>query len=127
MRFSREGDSYESECRVTAENVAEALSLSHDEWRISFQSRFGREEWLQPYTSDVIRDFGRDELESLSVVCPGFSVDCLETLEEMEEENKDIFLQAGGKQFTYISCLNARDDHIRLMATLVDAHTQDWM
>ena len=126
MRFSREGDSYESECRVTAENVAEALSLSHDEWLISFQSRFGREEWLQPYTSDVIREFGRDELESLSVVCPGFSVDCLETLEEMEEENKDIFLQAGGKQFTYISCLNARDDHIRLMATLVDAHTQDW-
>ena len=113
------GDPYYRQCVETAEDIAITLQLEKNEWQISFQSRLGRSQWLQPYTSEVLESWGKEKLELVDVVCPAFSVDCLETLEEISEENRSIFLQAGGKDFRYIPCLNDRDDHIEIMKNIV--------
>lgn len=113
------GDPYYLQCIETAESIANALQLETNEWQVSFQSRLGRSQWLQPYTSEVLESWGGEGLQSVDVICPAFSVDCLETLEEISEENRSIFLQAGGKDFRYIPCLNDRDDHIEMMKNIV--------
>jgi len=113
------GDPYYQQCIETAENIASTLQLEKNEWQVSFQSRLGRSQWLQPYTSEVLESWGEEELQSVDVICPAFSVDCLETLEEISEENRSIFLQAGGKDFRYIPCLNDSDDHIEMMKNIV--------
>ena len=120
------GDPYADECRQTASLLAEKLSLSDDQWLLTYQSRLGPTQWLQPYTDATIEKIAGDGIESLDVVCPGFSVDCLETLEEIAMENRDNFIRAGGKTFHYIPALNDNPAHIAMMAELVSKHTRGW-
>ena len=117
--YADAGDPYPEECRHTAELLADALELSDQEWVLTFQSRLGPKEWLQPYTDKTLESLARSGTRSVQIMCPGFSADCLETLEEIQIENRDIFLGAGGEEYTYIPCLNTRPDHINLMASLV--------
>jgi len=127
-RFTLErGDPYHCECQKTARLLAETLVLKPEQFVVSFQSRFGRAEWLRPYTADVLAQFGRQKLGRVDVVCPGFVSDCLETLEEIAIEGKTVFLQAGGKDFHYIPCLNERDDWIHTLTDIVANELQGWM
>lgn len=114
------GDPYQSQCVQTAKLLAQALQLRDDEWTLSFQSRVGRAEWLRPYTDDVIRDLGNNNIRSLDVVCPGFAADCLETLEEIAMQNAELLSQSGGGNLNYIPALNARADHIEFLSRLVE-------
>ncbi len=120
------GDPYHCQCQKTARLVAAALELGEDEWILSFQSRVGREEWLRPYTDETIVELGQQGLDRLDVVCPGFSTDCLETLEEIAMQNAELFLESGGESLHYIPALNARDDHVRFLADLVERHLGGW-
>lgn len=113
------GDPYYRQCCETAENLAAELKLDADQWQISFQSRFGKAEWLQPYTDRVLIEWGRGGVASVDVICPAFSADCLETLEEISVENRANFLRAGGKEYHYIAALNLRQDHIEALAAIV--------
>lgn len=113
------GDPYRMQCEMTAKALAQRLGLNADEWSLSFQSRLGRAEWLQPYTSVVMHELGSAKLVSVDVICPAFATDCLETLEEISIENREIFQRAGGGEFRYIPCLNASNAHIELLAQLV--------
>ncbi|WP_455208462.1 ferrochelatase [Kaarinaea lacus] len=125
-RFLLTGDPYFCQCQKTARLVAEKLQLKEDEWQVVFQSIFGREEWLKPYTIDTLRDLGKQGIDSVDVVCPGFSADCLETLEEIEQENRHAYLEAGGKQYHYIPALNDRADHIKALLDIIGRHCQGW-
>ncbi len=118
-RYVDNGDPYQRQCELTAQAVSERLSLAEDDWILLFQSRFGREEWLQPYADKTLEKMPGQGVKSVDVVCPGFSADCLETLEEVNMENREIFLNAGGESYQYIPCLNDRDDHIDMMVGLV--------
>ena len=120
------GDPYHCQCQKTARLVAAALELGEDEWILSFQSRVGREEWLRPYTDETIVELGQQGLDRLDVVCPGFSTDCLETLEEIAMQNAELFLESGGESLHYIPALNARDDHVRFLADLIERHLGGW-
>jgi len=100
--------------------------LDDGQWLCAFQSRFGREEWVKPYTDFTLKDWGKQGIARVDVISPAFSADCLETLEELEVENRDFFTEAGGKEYHYIPCLNDRADHIQMMADLVQQHTQGW-
>lgn len=113
------GDPYLSQCETTAQLLAQNLGLRAEEWSLSFQSRLGRAEWLQPYTSAVMQQWGEAKLASIDVICPAFAADCLETLEEIAIENRHIFEHAGGGEFHYIPCLNASAPHIVLLAQLI--------
>ncbi|MGE3165727.1 MAG: ferrochelatase [Planctomycetota bacterium] len=126
-RYFRSGDPYHCQCHKTARRVAEELGLSPDRYLVTFQSRFGREPWLQPYTDETLAAWGRERLDSVDVVCPGFSADCLETLEEINVENRKIFLDAGGGRFRYIPALNDRPDHIAALSAVIDRHVQGWV
>lgn len=119
QEYADAGDPYPEECRHTAELLADALELSASEWMLTFQSRLGPKQWLQPYTDKTLQSLARSGTQSVQIMCPGFSADCLETLEEIQVENREFFLQAGGQRYEYIPCLNARPDHISLMASLV--------
>ena len=121
-----DGDPYHCQCQKTARLVAEALELGDDEWLLSFQSRVGREEWLRPYTDETIRKLGEQGMDRLDVICPGFSTDCLETLEEIAMQNAELFVESGGKALHYIPALNAREDHVRFLADLVEKHLGGW-
>ncbi len=121
-----QGDPYHCQCLKTGRLLAEKLGLSESEWQISFQSRLGPKKWLQPYTDQTLEAFGKSGIQSVQVVCPGFSVDCLETIEEIAMENRDVFLEAGGERYEYIDCLNASSDHINMMKQLVYEHTSGW-
>lgn len=120
------GDPYYCECQKTGRLLAEALNLGDDRYTICFQSRFGRTQWLQPYTAPTLQELGRQGIRRVDVICPGFPADCLETLEEIAIEGKQTFLQAGGKDFQYIPCLNERDDWIRALTALSATHLQGW-
>jgi protoporphyrin/coproporphyrin ferrochelatase len=117
--FVTRGDPYRAQCERTASLLAAALGLSADTWSVSFQSRFGRARWLQPYTSEVLAALPKRGVDSVSVLCPGFAADCLETLEEIGMENRDIFLAAGGRKYHYIPALNARPDHVAALRDVV--------
>ncbi len=123
VRYRDEGDPYYAQCMGTAQFLAKELGLDEGQWQISFQSRFGREEWLQPYTDETLQQLAQQGVKSVEVICPGFSADCLETLEEIAGENREIFSKGGGEIFFYIPALNGRDDHIAMMAELVLAVT----
>ncbi|RKZ41800.1 MAG: ferrochelatase [Gammaproteobacteria bacterium] len=125
-RFFLAGDPYHCECHKTARLVAEQLKLAQEKWQVVFQSRFGREEWLKPYTDHSLMTLGKGGVKRVDVICPGFAADCLETLEEINEENRKIFLQAGGKEFHYIPALNDNVEHIQALLELVIQHTQGW-
>src|SRR6185369_5772047 len=120
------GDPYHCECQKTGRLLAEALGLDKDEYQICFQSRFGRAEWLQPYTAQTLHALGEQGIERVDMLCPGFPADCLETLEEIAIEGKAEFIQAGGKDYRYIPCLNERDDWIRALADIAATHLQGW-
>lgn len=116
------GDPYQNQCEATARALAAALQLRDDEWQISFQSRLGRAEWLQPYTAEILQRWGEQKLASVDVICPAFAADCLETLEEIAIENRDRFQRAGGGEYRYIPCLNDADSHIELLRQLAIQH-----
>ncbi|MEN8205725.1 MAG: ferrochelatase [Pseudomonadota bacterium] len=120
------GDPYATQCYKTAGLLVAALELPADRWQLSFQSRLGPKQWLQPYTDHTLRALAAEGVRNVHVLCPGFSVDCLETLEEVAMENRDIFLAAGGKQYGYIECLNDHASHIDLFSELVAQHTRGW-
>lgn len=119
--YADKGDPYPEQCRTTAVLVAERLGLAAHEWAVSFQSRFGAQEWLKPYTDELLTEWGQAGV-SVQVASPAFSADCLETLEELAVENRDNFLEAGGKSYQYIPALNTDDLHIELMAKLITKH-----
>ncbi len=125
-RYVEAGDSYYEECLQTGRLLAEALALGDGDYAITFQSRFGREEWLKPYTDQTLKAWAQAGVRTVQVVCPGFSADCLETLEEIAEQNRDIFLQTGGESYAYIPALNASPEHIEVLRLLVEQHTQGW-
>lgn len=122
-----QGDPYHCECQKTGRLLAEALGLAENLYQITFQSRFGRAEWLQPYTAQTLMDLGKKGVKRVDVICPGFSSDCLETLEEIAIECKSDFLNAGGQEYHYIPCLNERDDWIRALSDIVLKHLQGWL
>ena len=113
------GDPYYDQCTGTAQLLATIMGLESKQWGMSFQSRFGKQTWLQPYTSETLATLADNGLKEIDIVCPGFSVDCLETLEEIQMENREVFIEHGGEQYHYIPCLNDRADHIQMMADLV--------
>jgi ferrochelatase len=118
VRYAESGDPYPRHCEQTARGLAAELGLEEDRWFLSYQSRFGREEWLKPYTDETLAAWGKEKLGSVDVICPGFAADCLETLEEIDMENRKVFLEAGGGRFRYIEALNDRDDHIAALAAV---------
>jgi len=125
-RYVNNGDPYFCHCQKTARLVAEKLLLKDIKWKVTFQSRVGREEWLQPYTDITMKQLAHQGVKSVDVVCPGFSADCLETLEEINVENREIFLSRGGEDFDYIPCLNDDEAHINALSELVVQHSFGW-
>ncbi len=124
--YATAGDPYPGQCRRTARLLADKLGLRDGAWALSFQSRMGPREWLKPYTSETLKQWGKEGVERVQVICPGFSVDCLETLEEIAVENRDYFLGAGGKTYEYIPALNAGDGQRALLHSLWRQHTEGW-
>jgi ferrochelatase len=120
------GDPYHCECLVTARLLAERLQLPADRWVVTFQSRFGKAEWLQPYTEPTLVELARSGTRSVDVLCPGFVSDCLETLEEISIEARHAFLEAGGADFNYIGCLNDSPHFMHALAELVVSHAAGW-
>ncbi|MFK8026989.1 MAG: ferrochelatase [Gammaproteobacteria bacterium] len=125
-RYLLAGDPYHCQCYKTARLIAEKLQLTEEQWKLTFQSRFGREEWLQPYTDKTLETMAKDNVKSVDVFCPGFSADCVETLEEIDILNREIFMDAGGEKFQYIPALNDSEDHIEAIYQLAMNHMQGW-
>ncbi len=121
------GDPYHCECHKTARLLGEALKLPPERLMISFQSRFGKAEWLQPYTQPSLESLAKQGIRSVDVMCPGFVSDCLETLEEINMECREAFLHAGGERFGYIPCLNENDDWINALMQLSITHLGNWL
>ncbi|QIZ52057.1 ferrochelatase [Dickeya zeae] len=119
QRYADEGDDYPKRCAATAQALAAALGLSSEQVMMTFQSRFGREAWLTPYTDETMQALPKQGVKRIQVICPGFVADCLETLEEIKEQNRELFLHAGGESFEYIPALNDAPLHIALLAQLV--------
>ena len=121
------GDPYFSQCHRTTDLVVKELGLEDNEYLVTFQSRFGPREWLQPYTDLTLKALPAKGVVSVQIICPGFSSDCLETLEEIDVENKEYFLNAGGKRYEYIKCLNGNPLHISALSELVLDQCLDWL
>lgn len=120
------GDPYFCECQKTARLLAERLALAPDDHVVTFQSRLGRAKWLEPYTEPTLRSLAAQGLKRADLICPGFSADCLETLEEINQEAREAFLESGGETFHYIPCLNDDADWITALESLVRRHLQGW-
>jgi protoporphyrin/coproporphyrin ferrochelatase len=125
-RSARLGDPYATQCKDTANLLAQRLGLAPEHVLVTFQSRFGKAKWLQPYTQPSLRRLAADGVKSVDVMCPGFAADCLETLEEIAMEARAAFLRAGGEQFRYIGALNDRHTWIAALAALTIRHLQGW-
>jgi len=125
-RYVRRGDTYARECEASAKAIAQRLRLDPSEWKMAYQSRFGREPWLGPSTLDVLRDWAKQGVRRVDVACPGFAVDCLETLEEIAMENAAWFRANGGTELHYLPALNAAAGHVEALAGLVRRHTAGW-
>lgn len=123
--YVEKGDPYQKQVEESVKLMVKKLGLENHEYQLCFQSRFGPTEWLQPYTDKTLEAWGKEGIKSVDVVCPAFSADCLETLEEIAEENKEIFLENGGEQYRYIPALNSDDSHIQMMANLVKPFLQN--
>ena len=121
------GDPYHCECLKTGRLIADALGLKAAQYTVSFQSRFGRAEWIKPYTTTTLKELGKKKIKRVDVVCPGFVSDCLETLEEIAMEGKHDFQQAGGGEYQYIPCLNERPDWMHALTDLVVENLQGWL
>jgi len=126
-RYADSGDPYPEQCQETARLLFAELGAPVGQCEVSFQSVFGREEWIQPPTDKTVERLAQSGVRSLDVVCPGFSVDCLETLEEINGQNREIFLEGGGAQFRYIPCLNDREDHVDTLARLIRRNLDGWI
>ena len=126
QRYRTSGDPYFCQCQATARLLAEKLSLASDQYQVVFQSRFGREPWLQPYCDKTLEALPSQGVKSVDLICPGFSADCLETIEEINVENREIFMEAGGSKFHYIEALNDRSTHINSLCQLIQKHTMGW-
>ena len=120
------GDPYFCQCHKTGRLLAEKLGLKDEQWRLTFQSRFGKAEWLKPYTEETLKSLPEKGVKSIDIMCPGFPADCLETLEEINMENREYFIEAGGEDYHYIPALNDDASHIHVLANLVQQHTQGW-
>ncbi|HHC1152972.1 TPA: ferrochelatase [Klebsiella pneumoniae] len=118
QRYANQGDDYPQRCRDTTRELVSALGLPPERVMMTFQSRFGREPWLTPYTDETLKMLGEKGTKHIQVLCPGFAADCLETLEEIAVQNREIFLEAGGKQYEYIPALNADAAHIEMMVNM---------
>lgn len=112
-------DPYQQQCLMTARLVAEQLQLPQEKWSVVFQSRFGYAKWLQPYCAETLQNLPGKGIKNVSVICPGFAVDCLETLEEINQLNRNLFLKAGGEKFYYIPCLNDSTAHVGLLKEII--------
>jgi ferrochelatase len=121
------GDPYHCECQKTGRLLAEALNLSKAQYLVTFQSRFGKAKWLEPYTEPtLIKMAAEGGVKSVDLICPGFSADCLETLEEINQEVREAFVHAGGQRFDYIPCLNDQPGWITALSELAQQHLQGW-
>ncbi len=125
-RYWKNGDPYACQCHKTSRLLAEELGLEKDEYMTCFQSRFGKEEWVKPYLDHTLKMLPGQNIKSVEVVCPGFSADCLETLEEIAEENHAYFIEAGGERFEYITCLNDEPAHVDALAEIIDQQIAGW-
>ena len=125
--YCDKGDPYFFNCDRTARLLADELRLKDGEWTVSFQSRLGPSKWLQPYTFEEVTRLPARGVDDVTVVCPGFPVDCLETLEEIGMENRERFLESGGRRFSYVPALNSSAGHVRFLADLICQHTQGWV
>ena len=117
-RYTKKGDPYVEQCQQTAQNIADNLGLTADEWMLTFQSRFGPEAWLQPYTDKTMEALGAAGIKRVDVICPGFSTDCLETIDEIDRENRHFFMEAGGQEFHYIPALNDSKAHVGILTAV---------
>jgi len=124
-RYFKAGDPYPCHCQATANLLREALGLDEERAFISFQSRFGKEPWLQPYTDETLKSWGKDDVKSVDVICPGFAADCLETLQEIGSENRRYFLDNGGEQYRYIPALNDSEAHIQALTQIVKSRIKN--
>jgi ferrochelatase len=120
------GDPYHCQCHKTARLLAERLGLAREDMLVTFQSRFGKAKWLEPYTEPTLRALAQQGVKSVDVMCPGFVADCLETLEEIAQEAREAFLESGGEQFHYVPCLNDDEAWIKALAALAERHLQGW-
>ncbi len=123
--YADKGDPYADRCRITAKLVAQALNLKEEQWAISFQSRFGKQEWVKPYTDALLESWAKQGVKSVQILSPAFSADCLETLEELAVENEQIFKNAGGEKYQYIPALNTQEEHLLLLETLLQANLEN--
>lgn len=126
QRYVRNGDPYQSQCVATAAALRERLGMDKRELMLCYQSRVGREPWLMPYTDLTLRDLPKQGVRSIQLICPGFAIDCLETLEEIAITNREVFERAGGERYEYIACLNNSEDHVSMFIDLIARHTRDW-
>lgn len=127
QRYVDQGDPYAKQCETTSRLIAEHLGLADDAWLTTYQSRFGPQTWLTPATDLTLQSLARDGVRRVDVVCPGFSADCLETLEENAMQNRDLFKQAGGEHLHYIPCLNAEAAHIAFLCDLIQRNLGGWL
>ncbi|MCK5665649.1 MAG: ferrochelatase, partial [Thiotrichaceae bacterium] len=118
--LTKKGDPYYYQCLKTADLIAAKLKLGQNNWRVVFQSRFGKAKWLQPYCIETLMALPAEGIKKIDIICPGFTIDCLETLEEINMTNKQIFLQAGGEQYQYIAALNDSEESVKLMLDLIE-------
>ena len=118
----KDGDPYADHCRATVKAIVEKLNLQEKDYRLVFQSRFGRAKWLQPYCDKTLQSLPNEGIKKLDIVCPGFAVDCLETLEEISKTNAELFMQAGGEALNYISALNDSETHVEMLKAVTRQH-----
>ena len=126
LSYLMKGDPYHCYCLKTTRLVKEELGLNDEDVMTTFQSRFGSQEWLQPYTDETLKKLPDQGIKDIHILSPGFSVDCLETLEEIAEENRDYFMKAGGNSYHYINCLNDTKNHINMISAIIKKHSQGW-
>ena len=123
-RYVLGGDPYLHQCHKTSKLLAEQLNLIENQWSIVFQSRFGRDKWLRPYCDEQLRALPKKGIKTVDLICPGFSADCLETLEEINIQNRQLFMESGGEQFNYIPCLNDDQEHLKFLADLISRYVE---
>ena len=120
------GDPYRDECITTGKLLAQRLGLQDEQYVLTFQSRFGKAKWLEPYTEPTLIEMAKQGLESVDIMCPGFTSDCIETLEEINQEAREAFEHAGGKDYRFIACLNDHPAWISALRDITQQHLQGW-
>jgi len=120
QRYVKNGDPYQQHCEETTALVTQKLGLSESDYIQVYQSRVGKEPWLQPYCDKTMQALPTQGVKSIDVICPGFSADCLETIEEIDQENREYFIEAGGDDYRYISCLNSSDNHVKVLTDILN-------